>query len=53
LIGLKWLGRILYPQWFPDNLREDTRRFYELFYHHAVDERQLDALLGSSGRSGQ
>ena len=52
LIGLKWLGRILYPQWFPDNLREDTRRFYELFYHRAVDERQLDALLGSSGRSG-
>jgi iron complex transport system substrate-binding protein len=52
LIGLKWLGRILYPQWFPDNLREDMRRFYELFYHRAVDQRQFDALLGSSGRSG-
>jgi iron complex transport system substrate-binding protein len=52
LIGLKWLGRILYPQWFSDNLRDETRRFYELFYHRSVDERQLGALLGSSGRAG-
>lgn len=52
LIGLKWLGRILYPHWFPDNLRDETRRFYTLFYHQAVDERQLDALLRSGGRAG-
>ena len=52
LIGLKWLGRILYPQWFPANLRDETRRFYALFYHQAVDERQLDALLKSGGRAG-
>lgn len=52
LIGLKWLGRVLYPQQFPEGLREETRRFYGLFYHHAADERQLDALLGSSGRAG-
>jgi iron complex transport system substrate-binding protein len=52
LIGLKWLGRILYPQWLPDNLRDETRRFYALFYHHAVDEQQLDALLKRSGGAG-
>jgi iron complex transport system substrate-binding protein len=52
LIGLKWLGRILYPQQFPEGLREETRRFYQLFYHQAPDERQLDSLLGSSGRAG-
>jgi iron complex transport system substrate-binding protein len=52
LIGLKWLGRILYPQQFPEGLREETRRFYGLFYHQPPDERQLDALLGSSGRAG-
>jgi iron complex transport system substrate-binding protein len=52
LIGLKWLGRILYPQQFPEALREETRRFYGLFYHQAADERQLDTLLGSSGRAG-
>src|SRR5262245_39680726 len=52
LIGLKWLGRILYPQWFPDNIRDETRRFYELFYHRSVDNRELDTLLGSSSRAG-
>jgi iron complex transport system substrate-binding protein len=52
LIGLKWLGRILYPQRFPEDLREETKRFYALFYHQALDKRQLDALLGSSGRAG-
>ena len=51
LIGLKWLGRILYPQRFPEDLREETNRFYALFYHQALDKRQLDALLGSSGRA--
>jgi iron complex transport system substrate-binding protein len=52
LIGLKWLGYILYPQWFSDNLRDETRRFYELFYHRSVDEQQLGVLLGSRSRAG-
>jgi len=46
LIGLKWLGRILYPEQFPENLRQETRAFYALFYHQALTEAQLDALLG-------
>ncbi|MGH7795811.1 MAG: iron ABC transporter substrate-binding protein [Candidatus Binatia bacterium] len=53
LIGLKWLGRILYPQRFSGDLREETRRFYGLFYHQPVDDRQLDALLKGSGRAGR
>jgi iron complex transport system substrate-binding protein len=47
LIGLRWLGRVLYPEQFPEDLREPTRAFYALFYHRAPDEGQLDALLGS------
>jgi iron complex transport system substrate-binding protein len=50
LIGLRWLGRILYPERFTGDLREETRRFYTLFYHRTPDDRQLDALLGSTGR---
>jgi iron complex transport system substrate-binding protein len=49
LIGLKWLGRVLYPGAFPEDLREEVRRFYTLFYHRAPDERQLDALLADAG----
>ena len=50
LIGLKWLGRILYPEQFPEDLRRETRAFYTLFYHQAPTEAQLDALLAGLER---
>jgi len=46
VIGLRWLGHVLYPEAFPGGLRDETRAFYRLFYHRAPDERQLDSLLG-------
>lgn len=45
LIGLKWLGSILYPDEFREDLRAEVRGFYTAFYHRAPDERQLDGLL--------
>jgi iron complex transport system substrate-binding protein len=50
LIGLKWLGRIFYPEQFPEDLRQETRAFYTLFYHQAPTEAQLDVLLGGLER---
>lgn len=47
LIGLRWLGRVLYPDLFPEDLRPITREFYALFYHQAPSEAQLDQLLGA------
>jgi iron complex transport system substrate-binding protein len=46
LIGLRWLGRVLYPAQFPEGLRAETRAFYALFYHRAPTASQLDDLLG-------
>ncbi len=46
LVGLWWLGRVLYPREFSDDLRALTREFYALFYHRSPDDAQLDALLG-------
>ena len=51
LIGLRWLGRILYPDRFAGDLRQETREFYSAFYHRAPDEAQLDALLGAPTRT--
>jgi iron complex transport system substrate-binding protein len=45
VIGLRWLGHVLYPEAFPGNPRADVREFYRLFYHRVPDERQLDGLL--------
>ena len=45
LIGLRWLGRVLYPARFTEDPRAETRAFYATFYHRAPDDKQLDALL--------
>lgn len=45
LIGLWWLGKVLYPQQFPDDLRARTREFYARFYHVTLSEAQIDRIL--------
>jgi len=49
LIGLWWLGKILYPELFKEDLRELTRDFYEKFYHVKPTDPRIDDVL--AGRS--
>jgi len=48
LIGLRWLGQILYPSLFPEDIRAEARRFYALFYQQEPSDAQLDALLAGA-----
>lgn len=48
LVGLRWLCRVLYPDAFPEDLRNDVREFYERLYHQRPTSAQLDALLAAS-----
>lgn len=45
LIGLPWLAGILYPQQFPEPIRDRARAFHALFYGVAPSEAQLDRIL--------
>jgi iron complex transport system substrate-binding protein len=45
LIGLWWLGKILYPELFPDDLRAKTRDFYARFYHVTPTDEQIGRVL--------
>ncbi|MBR0713995.1 iron ABC transporter substrate-binding protein [Bradyrhizobium liaoningense] len=45
LIGLWWLAKILYPQHFPEDMRELTRDFYSRFYHIAPSDADIDRVL--------
>lgn len=47
LIGLAWLGKILYAPYFPEDIRAEARRFYGLFYQQEPSDAQLDSLLGT------
>jgi iron complex transport system substrate-binding protein len=45
LIGVRWLMSLLYPQQFPDDLRQVTKTFYKLFYQVELSEEQIGRLL--------
>jgi iron complex transport system substrate-binding protein len=45
LVGLWWLGKILYPQRFPEDLHALTREFYARFYHVPPSEAQIEQVL--------
>jgi iron complex transport system substrate-binding protein len=45
LIGLRWLAKLLYPTLFPEDIRDEARRFYTLFYQREPSGEQLDLLL--------
>jgi iron complex transport system substrate-binding protein len=46
LMGLKWLSGVFFPDRFPHDLRAETRRFYNLFYHVDLDDADLERLIG-------
>lgn len=45
LVGLPWLGKVLYPERFPEPLRPFVREFYAQAYHRTPTAAQLDQLL--------
>jgi iron complex transport system substrate-binding protein len=46
LIGLWWLGKIFYPDKFPEDIKTLARDFYTAFYHVTPTAAQLDRVLG-------
>lgn len=48
IIGIKWLANLFYPETFRYDMRQETRRFYETFYHVRLSEAQLDELLATA-----
>jgi iron complex transport system substrate-binding protein len=49
LIGLWWLGKIFYPDRFPEDMKALARDFYTLFYHVTPTAAQIEHVLAGSG----
>jgi iron complex transport system substrate-binding protein len=45
LLGLLWVGHLLWPEIYPEDLRQEAKAFYHRFYQVAPNEAQLDLLL--------
>ncbi|MGY2052010.1 ABC transporter substrate-binding protein [Methylobacterium sp. JK268] len=47
-LGLWWLGKVLYPEHFPEDLRAIARDFHRDFYHVTPDAAALDRVLAGT-----
>ncbi len=45
IIGLIWLTNLLYPDYYKIDIREETRKFYALFYHKKLSDIELNRIL--------
>jgi len=47
LIGLWWLGKIFYPDKFPEDIKALARDFYTTYYHVTPTPAQVDRLFAA------
>lgn len=45
LIGLKWLGNLIYPKVFRYDMNQETKEFYKVFYNIDLSQEQLDDIF--------
>lgn len=50
ILGLKWMGNLLYPGIFDYDIKEEVKEFYAEFYHYNLSEEEIDELLKNSIR---
>jgi iron complex transport system substrate-binding protein len=48
-IGLRWIAGLLYPERFPEDMRQVAREFFKLFYQVEPDDAALDRILAGAG----
>jgi iron complex transport system substrate-binding protein len=45
ILGVRWLGNLLYPDLYQYDIAAEVTKFYKLFYHIDLTQEQLDTLL--------
>ena len=45
MIGIEWLGSLVYPEIYTSDIREEVKNFYQLFYHIDVTDEKLEVIL--------
>ncbi|MDR2025017.1 MAG: ABC transporter substrate-binding protein [Hungatella sp.] len=45
MIGIQWLGNLVYPEQYNVDIKQEVKDFYELFYHVALDDAQVEEIL--------
>jgi iron complex transport system substrate-binding protein len=45
IIGIQWLGQLLYPDQYKLKISDEIKEFYQLFYHSSVTNEQIKQIL--------
>lgn len=45
IIGVRWLGNLVYPEYFDIDIKQETKDFYELFYHRVLTDDEVEEVL--------
>lgn len=53
LIGIPWLGNLLYPDVYDVDVDSHVRGFFDLMYRYHLSDEELDELLANSTRASQ
>ena len=48
ILGIMWLGNLVYPEYYDFDIIEKAREFYELFFHCGLTDAQARELLKNS-----
>lgn len=50
LMGVRWLGNLLYPEYFSYDMKKEVQRYYNLFWHYNLSDEEANTLLKNSLR---
>ena len=45
IIGIYWLGNLLYPELYPVDIIEKTKEFYSLYYNHEITDSEAERII--------
>lgn len=48
MIGVRWLGNMLYPEVFDYDIEKEVKDFFKLFYRYDLTDEEVQELLGHS-----
>ena len=48
IIGIKWLGNLLYPTYYQYDIKQETKKFYSLFYQKELSDEKINNLLSNA-----
>lgn len=48
IVGVKWVQSILYPEYVKFDLKEETKKFYSLFYHYDLTDEEYNEIVEKS-----